>query len=314
MGDFNDISCVSEKCGGNFDSGGSAFVDWIDRNRLIDLGFSGSKFTWCNKKNVEGIIWKRIDRGLSNIAWRLMFLEAHLSHLPEINSITAPIMLCLDSNHSVNRDCIPFRFQAMWLSHPDFATVIRDSWNSGTDYAVQKIANLVSPLIQWNKTVFGCIFRGREVSWQDLLVFKYTYILLQTRFLVTLTQSFLGNIISSWIKKSFSGSRNLGTLGSRKGDRNTHFFHLSTIIRRRRNKIEGLQNANEDWVTDMCGMKAVVVNYFHELFSNSGMSGDYNLTPQLFPKLEEADLDGLSSDVSNEEIHQSLFSIDGNSP
>ena len=61
----------------------------------------------------------------------------------------------------------------------------------------------------------------------------------------------------------------------------------------------------------MCGMKAVVVNYFHELFSNSGMSGDYNLTPQLFPKLDEADLDGLSSDVSNEEIHQSLFSIGG---
>ncbi|KAJ6292418.1 hypothetical protein OIU78_024565 [Salix suchowensis] len=176
MGDFNDISCASEKCGGNFDSGGSAFVDWISRNQLIDLGFSGSKFTWCNKRNAEGIIWKRIDRGLSNIAWRLMFPEAHLSHLPRINSDHCPIMLRLDSNHSVNRDCIPFRFQAMWLSHPDFATVIRDSWNSGTDHAVQKTANL------------------------------------------------------------------------------------------------------------------------------------------LFPKLEEVDLDGLSSDVSNEEIHQSLFSIDGNSP
>ncbi|KAJ6302776.1 hypothetical protein OIU77_016797 [Salix suchowensis] len=97
----------------------------------------------------------------------------------------------------------------------------------------------------------------------------------------------------------------------KEGDRNTHFFHLSTIIRRRRNKIEGLQNANGDWVTDMCGMKDVVVNYFHELFSNSRMSGDYNLIPQLFSKLEEADLDGLRSDVSNEKIHQSLFSIGG---
>ncbi|KAJ6418599.1 hypothetical protein OIU84_001878 [Salix udensis] len=108
MGDFNDISCASEKCGGNFDSRGSAFVDWIGRNQLIDLGFSGSKFTWCNKRNVEGIIWKRIDRGLSNIAWRLMFPEAHLSHLPRINSDHCPIMLCLDSNYSVNRDCILF--------------------------------------------------------------------------------------------------------------------------------------------------------------------------------------------------------------
>uniref|UniRef100_A0A6N2JXC0 Endonuclease/exonuclease/phosphatase domain-containing protein n=1 Tax=Salix viminalis TaxID=40686 RepID=A0A6N2JXC0_SALVM len=53
MENFNDISCASEKCGGNFDSGGSAFVDWISRNQLIDLGFSGSKFTWCNKRNAE---------------------------------------------------------------------------------------------------------------------------------------------------------------------------------------------------------------------------------------------------------------------
>ena len=90
MGDFNDISCASEKCGGNFDSGGSAFVDWISRNQHIDLGFSGSKFTWCNKRNAEGIIWKRIDRSLSNIAWRLMFPEAYLSHLPRINSDHCP--------------------------------------------------------------------------------------------------------------------------------------------------------------------------------------------------------------------------------
>ncbi|KAF9664955.1 hypothetical protein SADUNF_Sadunf16G0072200 [Salix dunnii] len=39
--------------------------------------------------------------------------------------------------------------------------------------------------------------------------------------------------------------------------------------------------------------------------------GDYNLTSQQFPRLVEVNLDGLSSDVSNEEIHQSLFSISG---
>ncbi|KAJ6341151.1 hypothetical protein OIU78_009342 [Salix suchowensis] len=289
MGDFNDIVCASEKCGGNHDSGGSAFVDWIDRNHLIDLGFSGSKFTWCNKRNAEGIIWKRIDRGLSNSAWRLLFPEAHLSHLTRINSDHCPIMIRLDSNHSINRACIPFRFQAMWLSHPDFATVIRDSWNSCTDHAAQKTANLVSPLIQWNKTVFGCIFSEEEKYFgKTCLVFKKRLCIAPNPFLNRLDLEL-----------------------SREGDRNTHFFHLSTIIRRRKNKIEGLQNTNGDWVSDMCGMKDIVVNYFQELFSTSEMSGDYNLTPKLFPKLLEADLDGLSSDVTNEEIRQNLFSIGG---
>ncbi|CAL2228539.1 unnamed protein product [Prunus armeniaca] len=56
LGDFNDIVSMDEKCGGNFDQGGKRFGEWIDRNHLVDLGFSGAKFTWCNKRNAEGII------------------------------------------------------------------------------------------------------------------------------------------------------------------------------------------------------------------------------------------------------------------
>ncbi|KAB5545180.1 hypothetical protein DKX38_013292 [Salix brachista] len=311
MGDFNDIVCASEKCGGNLDSGGSAFVDWIDRNHLIDLGFSGSKFTWCNKRNAEGIIWKRIDRGLSNSAWRLLFPEAHLSHLTRINSDHCPIMIRLDSNHSITRVCIPFRFQAMWLSHPDFATIIRDSWNSCTDHAVQKTANLVSPLIQWNKTVFGCIFQRKRSILARLAGIQKQLYIAPNPFLNQLDLELSGEYNLLLDQEELFWKQKSRNSWLKEGDRNTHFFHLSTIIRRRKNKIEGLQNTNGDWVSDMCGMKDIVVNYFQELFSNSEMSGDYNLTPQLFPKLLEADLDGLSSDVTNEEIHQNLFSIGG---
>ncbi|CAL8166301.1 unnamed protein product [Prunus armeniaca] len=85
-GDFNDIMCAKEKCGGNLDNSGQRFIEWIDRNHLVDLGFSGANFTWCNKRNSEGVIWKRLDRGLCNIEWRLLFPEAHLSHLPRVSS------------------------------------------------------------------------------------------------------------------------------------------------------------------------------------------------------------------------------------
>ncbi|CAL8099946.1 unnamed protein product [Prunus armeniaca] len=63
LGDFNDIVCADEKS-----------------------GFSGAKFTWCNKRNAEGIVWKRLDRVLSNIAGRFLFPKAHLSHLPRSNN------------------------------------------------------------------------------------------------------------------------------------------------------------------------------------------------------------------------------------
>ncbi|CAL9014923.1 unnamed protein product, partial [Prunus brigantina] len=45
----------------------------------------------------------------------------------------------------------------------------------------------------------------------------------------------------------------------KEGDRNTHFFHLSTVIRRRRNKLEGLKNDTGEWITDKQGMKHVII-------------------------------------------------------
>ncbi|CAL9016454.1 unnamed protein product [Prunus brigantina] len=39
LGDFNDIVSADEKCGGNLNHGGKSFVDWIDRNHLVDRGF-----------------------------------------------------------------------------------------------------------------------------------------------------------------------------------------------------------------------------------------------------------------------------------
>ncbi|XP_021820392.1 uncharacterized protein LOC110762094 [Prunus avium] len=56
IGDFNDTVNATEKCGGNTNHGGKGFIDWIERNHLVDLGFSGAKYTWCNKRNAEGII------------------------------------------------------------------------------------------------------------------------------------------------------------------------------------------------------------------------------------------------------------------
>ncbi|CAL9006204.1 unnamed protein product, partial [Prunus brigantina] len=51
------------------------------------------------------------------------------------------------------------------------------------------------------------------------------------------------------------------------GDRNTKFFHLTTVVRRRRNKIERLKDSNGDWVEDAEGIKRLVVEYFQGLFN-----------------------------------------------
>ena len=50
------------------------------------------------------------------------------------------------------------------------------------------------------------------------------------------------------------------------GDRNTKFYHNSTIIRYRRNTMDSIRNFNGDWITDPSSLELLVRTYFHNLF------------------------------------------------
>ena len=50
------------------------------------------------------------------------------------------------------------------------------------------------------------------------------------------------------------------------GDRNTKFFHSKASQRRRRNFIEGIKNANGDWVEEVEGVTDVASDYFMNIF------------------------------------------------
>ncbi|OIT36808.1 hypothetical protein A4A49_60393, partial [Nicotiana attenuata] len=68
IGDFNVIASVEEKIGGiPYQMNKSLdFHCMIEDCGLVDLGFYGPKCTWSNGRGQCSIVWKRLDRGLSN--------------------------------------------------------------------------------------------------------------------------------------------------------------------------------------------------------------------------------------------------------
>ncbi|CAL2271911.1 unnamed protein product [Prunus armeniaca] len=91
-GDFNDMLNSGDKLGGNLINRLKGFKTWFDQHAMCDLGFSGPKFTWTNKR-----IFERLDRSICNIQWRGLFLDAHVIHLPRMKSDHTPIKICLQS-------------------------------------------------------------------------------------------------------------------------------------------------------------------------------------------------------------------------
>ncbi|XP_061376295.1 uncharacterized protein LOC133318322, partial [Gastrolobium bilobum] len=70
------------------------------------------------------------------------------------------------------------------------------------------------------------------------------------------------------------------------GDRNTKFFHSATVARRRRNRIDALQNDVGDWIADPSLLMSMAVEYYDNLYKE-----DIPLRPNFpirnkFPEME----------------------------
>ena len=53
------------------------------------------------------------------------------------------------------------------------------------------------------------------------------------------------------------------------GDRNTTFYHVSTLVRRKRNTIMAIKNASRDWLCEENAVKEYIQNGFADIYTTS---------------------------------------------
>ena len=164
-GDFNEVITKGEKAGGNpiYLRRVRAILDYMNDCQMMDLGFSGPKFTWTNKREFGGggLIQCRMDRVWANPDWKSSFPEANVTHLARVNSDHCPVLLnlCPNLTNTSNR---PFRFQPMWLSHNDFPAIVREFWAGMEDDLAGAVTRFTHKTQIWNKEVFGNIFVSKR--------------------------------------------------------------------------------------------------------------------------------------------------------
>ncbi|KAH7839758.1 hypothetical protein Vadar_008356 [Vaccinium darrowii] len=127
-GDMNDITSVEEKRGGVVPAQWElkGFQNFISQCNLIDLGFSGFPFTWCNNRVGAECIQERLDRVLATPSWRLKFSQACVDHLNSVGSDHFALLLHLQPTDHQKR--VPFRFDARWVQEEEMAPIIEQAW------------------------------------------------------------------------------------------------------------------------------------------------------------------------------------------
>ena len=94
---------------------------------LIPIDSKGLPFTWMNKRQGDDFVMEKLDRAFANTEWMEHFSHTVVRNLPIIRSDHGPIILDTDlPQHFRHR---PFRFEWMWTTHPDCATIINSAWS-----------------------------------------------------------------------------------------------------------------------------------------------------------------------------------------
>lgn len=130
VGDFNEPLLKDDKFGGQAVNGNRALLvkDCLDKCNMIDIRFSGPRYTWNNSREVQALIHERMDRFFVNPSWCLMYLEARITHLTRCY-LDHYLMLMEMWPRMSNARKKPFKFQTCWLSNPTFSKILLEAWN-----------------------------------------------------------------------------------------------------------------------------------------------------------------------------------------
>lgn len=167
-----------------------------------------------------------------------------------------------------------FKFEACWLEEEDFRKVMEEAWEhvnvSQNVRVAGALKGVAAELSSWSHSVLwdlekrikkvrteleGCRAGGlsREaVAREEVLRFKLDRLEEQ----VDIYWRQRAHV--KWLKK---------------GDRNTGFFHATCSKKKRRNRVGRLKNEAGGWEESEDGKKAVISNYFSNLFRSSNIDG-----------------------------------------
>ncbi|GLT78653.1 hypothetical protein SLA2020_501810 [Shorea laevis] len=312
VGDFNQITSSNERLDGLVTGlrGASKMLECFQARELIDLGASGSRFTWTNKQHGGNLVMKRLDRALANVPWRLLFPEAFVRNLPRTRGDHCPVLINIKGLPPPSKESRPFRFEAAWLSHPNFKTMLEKAWNEGTSLE-NAINSFTTSVKRWNQEVFGDIFKRKRrllariigtqkeiencprpslFALEDRLIKSYNAVLNQEELL--------------WLQKSRSNWVQFG-------DQNTRFFHTTTIIKRRSQRITALKRTDNTWCTDPKELRDMVVEYFKDLYQAPVEIANPTSVMDFLRNghMDENQLLTILRPISNEEIKDAIFSM-----
>jgi hypothetical protein len=274
VGDFNEILCDSEKFGAAARPRWQMtnFRDMVDSCHLLDLGFSGPTFTWCNRQGGASFIKERLDRAMANSKWCDLFPSQQVCILAARSSDHAPLLLSLQGSGNFRRSGYQrFHYETGWQKNERVREVIRKVWRvkatsrDAWGAVKTKLNNSRRGLLRWKR----CQPYHPEVALQEktaaiqtLQAVDGVLDLEAIRGLQTEVDELLEQDKLKWRQRAKEHWLQLG-------DKNTKFFHASATQRKRKTEITTVQDIAGRTCATPIAVQEAFTGYFQSIFTST---------------------------------------------
>eukprot|EP00253_Pinus_taeda_P021755 PITA_21755 len=319
-GDFNMIASSEEKKGGRcrINKDGTLLKDFIQDNWLIDILTTNGIFTWTNKRSADLQIASRLDRFLvsDNAVHLGGEFTAHI--IPFSGSDHWPIEL--HWNRPGNNIKRPFRFETFWFSHPDFKDFIQKIWQNSDPTAPTKMARFQKQLKmlkveikRWNKSTFGNILKEKERIIAEIKQTQQKIILEgRTEELAQKEQDLETKLLAREEQEEVLWRQKSRIRWLKEGEKNTKFFHRSTIQRRMRNNISQITNEQGEKLETQEEIEQEFIQQFKEMSKEPSINRTAAIEEimQHIPHLISEEQNSLLlKPISMQEVETTAFSL-----
>ncbi|XP_074266599.1 uncharacterized protein LOC141589876 [Silene latifolia] len=295
-GDFNETRSLRERHGRDHNMARRCenFDNWIENCEFLELAFTGPSHTRARGNSVGTRQSARLDRALCNAYWGALFEDAMVRHVPIIQSDHCALFISPNGFVPLNAINRPFRFQACWLTHENFKEFVDESWPEEGIFTA-RLETLSQKLQTWNAEIFGNIFKQKKTLLACIEGCQRSLSLGRKSNLIKLEAKLRRELDEILAKEELLWYQKSRMEFIKDGDRNTTYFHVSTLVRRWRNRITSLKDANGEWTDDSLVVKGIVVNYFKNLYTDEPTEGTYDLLPwDLFQEFNTRDWEWLT--------------------
>ncbi|XP_015167780.1 uncharacterized protein [Solanum tuberosum] len=272
IGDFNVITSIEEKMGGLSDNINRSFefIGVIEACGLTDLGYTGLPFTWCNQRDAEARVWKRLNRSMVNDKWLEVMPQTTMENLSSVGSDHSPMLMeMINTNESHIKY---FKFLHFWVENVTFMKTVQQCWEKRVTgnhmwRLHQKMKRVSSTLSNWSKSEYGDIFTTvREFEEnirqsEEELMTNNTEALRQTLHQMNATYIRYLKMEESILKQKTQ------LQWFKEGDVNTKYFHSLMRGRRRRLFLHRICTENEVWVQGDEQIAQAACDYYQQIFT-----------------------------------------------